>query len=49
MNAIFLPVPKCGSSSFRDLFKNFRNHNDFIVATVADKPVEIDRDRLGNS
>lgn len=47
MNAIFLPVPKCGSSSFRDLFKNFRNHNDFIIATVADKPVEIDRDRLG--
>ena len=47
MDAIFLPIPKCGSSSLRLLFKDFRNHNDFIIATVSDKPVEIGIDRLG--
>lgn len=42
MGAIFLPIPKCGSSSLRLFFKDFRNHNDFIIATVSDKPIDLD-------
>lgn len=42
-----MPIPKCGSTSLRCLFKTFRNNNDFTISTVSDKPVEINRNRLG--